>query len=174
MITGKKIKKETNKNLNYYIFYNYFNIINFYYKKSFSKNDNYIIENINKIMIDLIRPCEIETISDTKDYIQNRKQLIELFIKKKFGNIDKMPTDCKIKTISKINFEFIIYLFKYIFLKTEVENKNFEKYLDVFKDMIVKNNFNFFISYQNKWMIFRPFSFKNNIKRIKKNQLIGY
>ena len=68
-------------------------------------------------MIDLIRPCKIKTILDTKDYIQNRKQLI-----------------------------------------------------------VVKNNFNFFVSYQNKWMIFRPFSFKisNNTRRIKQDQLIEY
>ena len=53
----------------------YLKIIEPHYKKSFTKNDYFIIENINKILIDLIRQCEIETIIDIYNYILNRKSI---------------------------------------------------------------------------------------------------
>ncbi len=64
-----------------------------------------------------------------------------------------MPMDCAVHLkSSKIDYHFMINLFKYIFLKTETE-KNTEQISNTLKDMILKNNFKIILSYKNKWSI---------------------
>jgi len=76
---------------------------------------------------------------------------------------------------AKIDYQFMINLFKFIFLKTETK-ENVNKILNNFNNIVIHNNFDVFLTYKNKWSIIRLYAFKipNNIIRIKKKELIGF